>query len=62
MYYEHPDKLSSFRLEELPELLKQGAITADTIVYDDLVSTVGDLRNQFRVPLHESWMERYLKG
>jgi len=60
--YEQADKLSSFRLEELPELLKQGAITADTIVYDDLVTTAGDLRKRFRVPLHESWMERYLKA
>lgn len=59
--YEQADKLSSFRLEALPELLKQGTITADTIVYDDLVTTVGDLRSRFRVPLHDSWLERYLK-
>ena len=62
MIYEQTDKLSSFRLEALPALLKEGTITADTMVYDDLVATVGDLRKRFRVPLHDSWLERYLKA
>ncbi len=58
--HEKDGRSNSFRLEALPELLKEGTITADTIVYDDLVSTVGDLRARFRVPLSESWLVRYL--
>ena len=50
----------SCRLEELPELLKDGTITGETIVFDDLVSTVGDLHERFRVPLKASWMARFL--
>ena len=48
------------RLQELPVLIKEGSITSDTIVFDDLVSTVGELRDRFRVPLRATWMERYL--
>lgn len=58
--YEHEGRLRSVRLQELPVLLKEGSITPDTIVFDDLVSTVGELRERFRVALRTTWMERYL--
>ncbi len=58
--YEHDDKVTSCRLQDLPELLAQGHLTADTIVFDDQVSTLGDLRTRFRVPLRSTWLERYL--
>lgn len=58
--YEQEGRTASARLQQLPQLIAEGTITPDTIVFDDLVSTVGDLRNRFRVPLRASWMERYL--
>lgn len=58
--YERDGAIASCRLQDLPALLKEGAITADTLVFDDLVSTVGELRERFRVPLRASWMERFL--
>lgn len=58
--FERDGAIASCRLQELPELLKEGVITADTIVFDDLVSTVKDLDERFRVPLRASWMERFL--
>jgi hypothetical protein len=58
--YEQDGHIRSCRLQELPELLKSGTITGDTIIFDDLVSTVGELRERFRVPLRASWMERFL--
>jgi hypothetical protein len=58
--FEADGKVQSTRLQELPDLIKAGAITADTIVFDDLVSTVGELNQRFRVPLRSSWMERFL--
>ncbi len=50
----------SVRLQELPGLLAEGLIGLDTIVFDDLVATVGDLRERFRVRLADSWMKRFL--
>jgi hypothetical protein len=58
--YEQDGHTRSVRLQELPVLIKEGSITPDTIVFDDLVSTVGELRERFRVPLRATWMERYL--
>lgn len=57
---EEDGRTRSVRLHQLPELLKEGVITPDTVVYDDLVSTVGELRDRFRVALRATWMERYL--
>lgn len=58
--YEANGKITSCRLQELPHLLKEGAVTAETMVFDDLVPTLGDLRDRFRVPLRSTWLERYL--
>jgi hypothetical protein len=56
----HEGRVRSVRMQELPVLIKEGSITPDTIVFDDLVSTVGELNERFRVPLRATWMERYL--
>jgi hypothetical protein len=58
--FEQEGRLHSCRLQELPALLAEGTLTPTTLVYDDLVPTVGDLRTRFRIPLKESWMARFL--
>ncbi|HNU56103.1 MAG TPA: hypothetical protein PKN30_05875 [Flavobacteriales bacterium] len=58
--YEGPNGITSCRLQTLPALLKDGSITAETVVYDDLVPTLGDLRTRFAMPLRATWLERYL--
>ncbi|MFN3875743.1 MAG: ABC transporter ATPase [Flavobacteriales bacterium] len=58
--FERDGKLWSCRLQELPDLLKEGALSGDTIVFDDLVTTVGELKERFRVPLRSSWLQRFL--
>lgn len=58
--HEHDGRITSCRVDQLPVLLAEGVMHSGTIVYDDLVATVGDLRERFRIPLRESWMQRYL--
>ena len=58
--YEGADGITSCRLQDLPALLQEGLITGDTVVYDDLVPSLGDLRTRFRMPLLSTWLERYL--
>jgi hypothetical protein len=58
--YEHDGRVTSCRLQDLPQLLKEGHLTADTIVFDDLLPTLGDLRTRFKAPLRSTWLERYL--
>jgi hypothetical protein len=58
--YETQGALGSCRVPEVEGLLKQGELSADTVVFDDLVGTKGDMDSRFRVPLKESWMARWL--
>jgi hypothetical protein len=58
--YEGADGITSCRLQDLPTLLQEGEVHADTVVYDDLVPSLGDLRTRFRMPLRSTWLERYL--
>ena len=58
--YENGDAIKSCRVPEIDQLLKSGELTADTMVFDDLVATKGDLDARFRLPLSQTWMARYL--
>lgn len=58
--YEVDNEVMSCRLQDLPHLLKEGVLNGETLVYDDLVSTMSDLRTRFRVPLMSTWLQRFL--
>ncbi len=58
--YEKEGAVVSCRVPEVEALVNSGTMNADTILFDDLVSTISDLRSRFRVKLRESWMARYL--
>ncbi len=58
--FDQEEKIVSCRLQELPDLIKDGIVSGDTMVYDDLVPTVGELRMRFHMPLRNTWLERYL--
>jgi len=58
--YEKDGTVATCRMHEVEALVKSGGLNADTIVFDDLVITVGDLRSRFRVRMADSWMVRYL--
>ena len=53
-------RVQGARLTELPGLLADGLVGLDTVVFDDLVGSVGELRTRFRVRLADSWMRRFL--
>lgn len=57
--HEQEGAMRSCRANEVEDLLKQGLLTPDTVVFDDLVATVGDLKARFRVPLRQTWMARW---
>jgi len=58
--YEMDGELRTCKVDELADLLDDGVLQAGTIVYDDLVGSKGDLDLRFRIPLKDSWMERFL--
>ncbi|MEO7080962.1 MAG: hypothetical protein ABIY71_05510 [Flavobacteriales bacterium] len=58
--YEKDGVVHGCRVPEVEDLIKSGALNADTIVFDDLVTTKADLEARFRTSLRNSWMARYL--
>lgn len=58
--YELNGALHACRVPQLEELVKNGTLNGDTIVFDDLVATKGDLDARFRTSLRNTWMARYL--
>ncbi|MCB0793669.1 MAG: hypothetical protein KDB88_02940 [Flavobacteriales bacterium] len=59
--YEVEGQVSCCRLQELPSLLAEGMIGLGTPVYDDLLTTVGEMNERFKVPLGESWVKRFIQ-
>ena len=58
--YEKDGQVIGARLQELQRLLKAGEVTPDTVVFDDQVSTVGEWRERFKVPL-VGWIQPNLR-
>ncbi|MFY9242024.1 MAG: ABC transporter ATPase [Polaribacter sp.] len=47
-------------LTDLKSLIKNRAVTAKTIVFDNLISAKKDLEEFWEIPLEESWYNRFL--
>lgn len=56
--YFKDDQIQTANREELEILLKQGKINNETIVFNNMVSTLGDLQTQWQVPFKSSWHAR----
>jgi hypothetical protein len=47
-------------IQDLPELIDNKEITLDTLVYDNLVNTIGDWKTNWKKPIRESWHVRFV--
>lgn len=56
--YFEGEEIHSATREELEELLKQGKITGETIVFNNLVNNLQDFKTKWQVPLKSSWHAR----
>jgi hypothetical protein len=54
--YLENEELKTFQLPELSEQIQQGTITAETIIFNNLVKSLGELKTQWRIPLKDSWL------
>jgi len=53
--YKVDDEIVTLPQEEFIGLVAQGALSKDTIVFDNLVTTKKDLETKWEVPLKQSW-------
>ena len=53
--YKHGDEVLSIPRHEFEALIKEGKINKDSIVYNNLVQTLGELQTNWEVPFKDSW-------
>ncbi|MCC8424075.1 ABC transporter ATPase [Mucilaginibacter sp. UR6-11] len=53
--YKQADEVLSVPRHGFEDLLKQGAINTDTIVYNNLVQNLTELQTKWEVPFKDSW-------
>lgn len=47
-------------LKDFKKLLKNKAVTAKTIIFDNLITNKNDFENFWEIPIEESWYNRFL--
>jgi len=47
-------------LKDFKKLIKNKAVTAKTIIFDNLITTKEDLENFWEMPIEDSWYNRFL--
>lgn len=52
------DEIKTANREAFETLLREGKVNAETIVFNNMVSTLADLENKWQVPLKNSWHNR----
>jgi hypothetical protein len=60
--YREGEKVLSVNRAEFEELLKQGAIHTNTIVFNNLVQNLAELETKWEVPFKESWHPRLFQA
>lgn len=51
-------EIQTLELSEFQKAVESGAITSETTVYNNLVDSVGGLKNSWEVPASDSWHNR----
>ena len=49
------DQIISCSRQQFEELLKSGKVTADTVVFNNLIGTRKELRTNWQIPMKDSW-------
>jgi len=53
------DLVVLYPLTEIRTLVEQGVLKADTLVFNNLVQTVGEWKSSWLIPMSESWLKRH---
>ena len=54
------DEVVISNLDDFKQLIDDGRITPDTLVFNNLIEQRQDLSTKWEIPLKESWQKRYL--
>ncbi|NVK26921.1 MAG: ABC transporter ATPase [Flavobacteriia bacterium] len=56
------DLVVSVKLDEFKQLVEEGDVDEKTIVFNNLVSNLGEFRTDWEVPAAKSWHSRYFES
>lgn len=54
------NEVLTFPVSALKQLFENGTLTADTLTFNNLVTTLGEWKNSWQIKVKESWLTRYL--
>jgi len=54
--YWEDNKLKTFAFADLEKMYNQGTIKEETLIFNNLVKTLQDLKNHWKIELKDSWM------
>jgi len=58
--FKEEQNINIVSLSAFQNFVKAGKITSETIVFNNMVQTKGDLRKKWEVPAKDSWHQRFL--
>ena len=58
--YEHGDEVKVVKQSQIADLLASGAINEQTIIYNNTITNSTELDTNWKVPLHQTWLSKYL--
>lgn len=59
--FEIDQKVKQFQLDELKQKFKDGVLNENTLTFNTLADSVGSVRKNWRIPVKESWLKRYIQ-
>ncbi len=60
--WEENGSVKTARLAEFQSLLDSNQLTKNTLVFNNLIETKGQLQTSWRIPLSDSWHARFIKA
>ena len=58
--YRDGEQIKTFRKADFSSLFEEGTLKADTIIFNNLIQSYGELQSAWEIPLKESWLNRLL--
>ncbi len=58
--FEKENRIQTVQLPNIKTAVNEGVLAANTLVYNNMVSTLAELQTSWKLPLQDSWLKRYL--
>ena len=58
--YEHGDEVKVVKQSQIADLLASGTINEQTIIYNNTITNSTELDTNWKVPLQQTWLSKYL--